>query len=74
MGSIKIKVFEWLLPSNSNEADATVVEIDVPRLVTLWWDTTWELVTEVFGEQGKGTDESLYFCRGSQWVEMVSPL
>ncbi|GAB1314706.1 hypothetical protein MFIFM68171_04916 [Madurella fahalii] len=51
MESLRIQVFEWPLPTNPREADATVFEISVPGVVELWRSVTWELVTEVFRER-----------------------
>ena len=51
MKAISIDIFEWPLPTNSRHADAVVVKISIPRLVELWREVTWELVTDVFRDE-----------------------
>ena len=73
MQSLKIDVFEWPLPTSSNHADAAVVEISLPRVVQMWRDATWKLVTEVFREGGQcrgGGGEKLYFAGGNCGLEL----
>lgn len=67
MKAISIEIFEWPLPTNSSHADAVVMEISIPRLVELWREVTWELVTDVFRDEkrdGHGRGEKhLYFAK-----------
>ncbi|KAK4459473.1 hypothetical protein QBC42DRAFT_299412 [Cladorrhinum samala] len=66
MADLKIEVFERPLPSRSSDADAAVFEISVPRVVVIWRDVTWKLITEVFRDQKErgrdGSGQSLYFA------------
>ncbi|KAK4153473.1 hypothetical protein C8A00DRAFT_33763 [Chaetomidium leptoderma] len=66
MDLLKIDVFEWPLPDDSNDANAVVVEISLPLVVKIWRNVTWKLVTEVFREKKDGhcvsSRESLYFA------------
>lgn len=66
MENLKIEVFEWPLPARRSDADAAVFEISVPRIVVLWRDVTWRLITEVFHEknerQHEGSGQSVYFA------------
>ncbi|KAH6619158.1 hypothetical protein B0J18DRAFT_481466 [Chaetomium sp. MPI-SDFR-AT-0129] len=67
MKAISIEIFEWPLPTNSGHADAVVVEISIPRLVELWREVTWELVTDVFRDEKQDGDDRgethLYFAK-----------
>ncbi|KAK3987282.1 hypothetical protein QBC44DRAFT_127707 [Cladorrhinum sp. PSN332] len=80
MDSLKIKVFEFPLPESPSHAEAAVFEISVPRIVALWRDVTWRLVTEVFYEEiehhHKDSGQSLYFAAGcsgmSHFLEATS--
>ena len=65
MASLRITVFEWPLPTHSSHADAAVVEIRIPRLVKVWRNVTWTLVTEVFretAERYRKSNGSIYYA------------
>ncbi|KAK4160024.1 hypothetical protein QBC43DRAFT_326010 [Cladorrhinum sp. PSN259] len=66
MENLMIEVFEWPLPTIPSYANAAVFEINVPRIVKLWRNVTWRLVTEVFSEKNesddKGDSQKLYFA------------
>ncbi|KAK3346903.1 hypothetical protein B0T25DRAFT_613574 [Lasiosphaeria hispida] len=49
--ALEIRVFEWPLPSNSDEAKAAVFEISLPRVVEVWRSVTLKLFRDIFREE-----------------------
>ncbi|KAL0576778.1 hypothetical protein V5O48_005205 [Marasmius crinis-equi] len=46
--ALDIPVFEWPLPSDTSEAKGVVVELDPPKVLRVWRDTTYLLVHNQF--------------------------
>lgn len=47
-GSMSIDVHEWPLPSDSLQAKAAVFELDCPETISIWRDTTYYMLSDVF--------------------------
>jgi hypothetical protein len=45
---MKIDIHEWPLPTNELEAKAAVFEIDVPEVIWIWREITYEMLVDVF--------------------------
>jgi hypothetical protein len=43
-----IDIHEWPLPANELEAKAAVFEINVPEVIWVWRETTYEMLVDVF--------------------------
>ncbi|KAG7094406.1 hypothetical protein E1B28_008006 [Marasmius oreades] len=48
MSSMEIRVLEWPLPSDDSEAKGTVFELAPPVVFSIWRDTTYFLLHDVF--------------------------
>ncbi|KAL0564280.1 hypothetical protein V5O48_017771, partial [Marasmius crinis-equi] len=69
--ALNIQIFEWPLPSDPSEAEGAVVELNPPKVLRVWRDTTYSLVHNDFLQSRVSFDGSRPKCmiagyRGTQ--------
>ena len=65
--SVTIEVHEWPLPERDLQVKAAVFELDVPKTVSIWRDTTYSLLVDIMSSpssrRGKDKQEKVYSLR-----------
>ncbi|KAG8707112.1 hypothetical protein FRC09_002025 [Ceratobasidium sp. 395] len=69
--NMQIQVYEWPLPSNSVDAEATVFELECPEALNIWRSATYKILRDLASPGPKGRDEPHCTLSGygglSQW-------
>lgn len=66
---IKVAVHEWPLSENESEAKSTVFELDVPKIILAWRDSTYGLLVDIFSTRPKERGNIAYYYFGKSTLK-----